>query len=110
MKALMQVMVLFSLVGVGYICKRLKIISNDMTYNMANRRGSLLKQLMNPCIVSVIIGLDYYHDDSPMDIQKKWFIEQIRLAKDLKLPIIIHDRESNDDVLEEALKNYIAKL
>lgn len=36
MKALMQVVVLFSLVGVGYICKRLKIISNDMNRDISN--------------------------------------------------------------------------
>ncbi len=60
----------------------------------------LLKALARkPKVVAIgEIGLDYYHDDSPIDIQKKWFIEQIRLAKDLKLPIIIHDREANDDV------------
>src|SRR5690554_4722696 len=35
------------------------------------------------------IGLDYYYDFSPRDIQKKCFIEQIELAAELKLPIII---------------------
>ena len=45
------------------------------------------------------IGLDYHYDNSPRDIQQKWFIEQIRLAKELKLPIIIHDRDANEDVL-----------
>ena len=45
------------------------------------------------------IGLDYYYDNSPRDIQKKWFREQIRLAKELKLPIIIHDRDANEDVM-----------
>ncbi|WP_432664699.1 TatD family hydrolase [Wukongibacter baidiensis] len=60
----------------------------------------LLKALARkPKVVAIgEIGLDYYHDDSPIDIQRKWFIEQIRLAKDLKLPMIIHDREANDDV------------
>lgn len=60
----------------------------------------LIKALARkPKVVAIgEIGLDYYHDDSPIDIQKKWFIEQIRLAQDLKLPIIIHDREANDDV------------
>lgn len=45
------------------------------------------------------IGLDYYYDNSPRDIQKQWFIRQINLAKDIKLPIIIHDRESHEDVM-----------
>jgi TatD DNase family protein len=45
------------------------------------------------------IGLDYYRDLSPRALQQKWFVEQIRLAKRLKLPVIIHDRDANDDVL-----------
>lgn len=46
------------------------------------------------------IGLDYYYDFSDRPSQKKWFIEQIRLAKRLKLPVIIHDRDASADVLE----------
>jgi TatD DNase family protein len=38
------------------------------------------------------IGLDYFYDNSPRDIQKKWFLEQIRLAKEADLPIIVHSR------------------
>ncbi|MBG0765717.1 MAG: TatD family hydrolase, partial [Tissierellales bacterium] len=46
------------------------------------------------------IGLDYHYDNSPRDIQKKWFVEQIRLAKELNLPFIVHDREAHGDILE----------
>ncbi|WIF95945.1 TatD family hydrolase [Caminicella sporogenes] len=46
------------------------------------------------------IGLDYHYDYSPREVQKKWFREQIRLAKEVKLPIIIHDREANNDVMK----------
>lgn len=42
-------------------------------------------------------GLDYHYDNVPRDIQKKWFIEQIKLCKDLNLPIVVHDREANID-------------
>ncbi|HOJ09176.1 MAG TPA: TatD family hydrolase [Clostridiales bacterium] len=45
------------------------------------------------------IGLDYYYDFTPADTQKKWFAEQIRLAKRVKLPIIIHNRDSHEDVM-----------
>ncbi len=45
------------------------------------------------------IGLDYYYDFSPRDVQKKRFIEQIDLAKQLKLPIIIHDRDAHEDTM-----------
>jgi TatD DNase family protein len=46
------------------------------------------------------IGLDYYWDTSPKDVQQEVFRKQIRLAKKLKLPIIIHDREAHQDILD----------
>lgn len=45
------------------------------------------------------IGLDYHYDHSPRKVQKEWFIKQIRLAKSLNLPVIIHDRDANEDTL-----------
>lgn len=45
------------------------------------------------------IGLDYYWDEPDRDIQKKWFIRQIGLAKSLKLPVIIHSRDAAEDTL-----------
>ncbi len=45
------------------------------------------------------IGLDYYYDNSPRDIQKYWFERQIELAKELELPIIIHDRDAHEDTV-----------
>lgn len=44
------------------------------------------------------IGLDYYYDNSDRVIQRKWFREQIRLAKELDLPYIVHDRDAHEDV------------
>lgn len=46
------------------------------------------------------IGLDYYRDRSPRDIQVNAFRQQIRLAKRVGLPIIIHDRDAHQDVLD----------
>ncbi|MGL5754336.1 MAG: TatD family hydrolase [Paraclostridium sp.] len=46
------------------------------------------------------IGLDYYYDNSPREIQKQWFKRQIELANELKLPIIIHDRDAHGDTFE----------
>ena len=46
------------------------------------------------------IGLDYHWDKSPKEIQKKVFREQIRLAKEVKKPIVIHCRDAMGDVLE----------
>ncbi|MFZ5968626.1 MAG: TatD family hydrolase [Bacillota bacterium] len=45
------------------------------------------------------IGLDFHYDHSPRDIQREWFRKQIQLAREVSLPIIIHDREANDEVM-----------
>jgi TatD DNase family protein len=45
------------------------------------------------------IGLDYHYDYSPRDVQKDVFIEQLRLARGLKLPVIIHTREAWADTV-----------
>lgn len=46
------------------------------------------------------MGLDYHWDKSPKDIQKEVFRKQIRLAKKVRLPIIIHNREATGDIVE----------
>ncbi|MCL6097386.1 MAG: YchF/TatD family DNA exonuclease [Bacteroidetes bacterium] len=50
------------------------------------------------------IGLDYYYDFSPREIQLLAFESQIKLALKLNLPIIVHNREANDDVMSLARK------
>lgn len=50
------------------------------------------------------IGLDYYYDFSPREIQIKAFESQIQLALKLNLPIIVHNREANDDIMNIARK------
>lgn len=44
------------------------------------------------------MGLDYHWDTSPRDVQHDVFRDQINLAKEVDLPIIIHNREANEDV------------
>ncbi|MBI9012985.1 MAG: TatD family hydrolase [Clostridiales bacterium] len=46
------------------------------------------------------IGLDYHYDFSPRDEQVYWFRKQLQLAKELRMPVIIHDREANNDVMK----------
>ncbi len=46
------------------------------------------------------IGLDFHYDHSPRDVQRMVFIEQIRLAQTLQLPIIIHAREADGEVYD----------
>ena len=44
-------------------------------------------------------GLDFYRDRSPRPVQREAFRLQIRLARELKLPLIIHDRDAHDEVI-----------
>jgi TatD DNase family protein len=51
------------------------------------------------------IGLDYFYDHSPRDVQKEVFVRQMELAASAKLPIVIHCRpsEGSDDAWEDCL-------
>lgn len=55
----------------------------------------------HPKVVAIgEMGLDYYWDNSPRDVQKEVFKQQISLAKRVKKPIIIHDRDAHRDVVD----------
>ncbi|MDF2986049.1 MAG: hydrolase, TatD family [Eubacterium sp.] len=56
------------------------------------------------------IGLDYYYDNSPRDIQRYWFERQIELAKELSLPIIIHDRDAHEDTINILKKTDVKQV
>jgi TatD DNase family protein len=61
--------------------------------------------LAHPKVVALgEIGLDYHYDNSPRDRQRAVFVEQMRLARDARKPVVIHTREAWDDtwrLLEE---------
>lgn len=46
------------------------------------------------------IGLDYYWDKNPREMQKEWFIRQLALAKEVRLPVNIHSREAAQDTFD----------
>lgn len=45
------------------------------------------------------IGLDYYWDNEPREVQKEWFIRQLELARKHDLPVCIHSRDAAEDTL-----------
>lgn len=56
------------------------------------------------------IGLDYYYDHSPREVQREVFRRQLRIARALGLPVVIHSREAGDDtiaILREELADYV---
>ncbi|RKW36343.1 MAG: TatD family deoxyribonuclease [Lachnospiraceae bacterium] len=59
----------------------------------------------NKKIVSIgEIGLDYYYDFSPRDVQEDVFVRQMELANKLDLPFIIHSRDASNDTYEMVKK------
>ena len=55
----------------------------------------------NPKVVAIgEIGLDYFYDNSPREVQRYWFSEQIELAKQINLPIIVHNRDAHEDTMK----------
>jgi len=63
--------------------------------------NKLRKLSENPKVVAIgEIGLDYYRNLSPRQAQKEAFKDQLSLAEELELPVVIHDREAHADILE----------
>ncbi len=66
-----------------------------------NNFNTIKKYLSHKKIKAVgEIGLDYHYDFSDRNIQRKWFREQLVLAKELNYPVIIHEREAAKDVFD----------
>ena len=52
------------------------------------------------CVALGEIGLDYYWDEPDREIQKKWFVRQLQLAREVQLPVIIHSRDAAKDTAD----------
>ena len=55
------------------------------------------------------IGLDFFHDFSPRDVQREWFKRQLEMAHELDLPVVIHSREANAEVFDTILYSDVRK-
>jgi TatD DNase family protein len=64
-------------------------------------RAAIEASMPDPRLVAIgEIGLDYYYDFSPKPLQKEWFAVQIEFAREMGLPIIVHNRDSHQDVMD----------
>ena len=72
------------------------------TEGMDDMQLAMIKGLAKKNKVMAIgeIGLDFHYDYSPRDEQREWFRKQIRLANELRMPIVIHSREADQEVMD----------
>ncbi len=83
----------------------------DEVDNLTDKDINDLEQIIktNKKIVGIgEIGLDYYHNDMNKDLQKEYFIKQIELAEKYKLPVVIHSRESIQDVYDILKEHHVS--
>lgn len=74
-----------------------------------DRIGEIRSLCGNKKVVAVgEIGLDYHYEEHSRDIQKKAFEEQLRLAAELDMPVVIHSRDAWEDTME-LLRKYRPK-
>ena len=70
----------------------------------------MTKLLEYPKVVAVgEIGLDYYYEHSDKKTQIKVFRDQLELAKDLDMPVVIHNREADEDLYNNIKESKITK-
>jgi len=72
--------------------------AKTLTADIINKLYALAR---DPKVVAIgETGLDFYRDLSPRDIQRQAFLEQIKIAGELHKPIVIHDRDAHQEVMD----------
>jgi len=79
-------------------------------HDTSKLQNGYIKELEQMCEEPKVValgetGLDYYYNHSPHSTQKKCFIEHIELSRNVKIPVVIHNRNSDEDLLK-ILKKY----
>lgn len=72
---------------------------SDMEGELRQIREMILDKA-NKCVCLGEIGLDYHYPDTDKERQMRYFIAQMEMARELDIPVCIHDRESHADVME----------
>ena len=84
-----------------FIYGTLGIHPNDAAELNEEKFKWLKEQYQKDKVVAVgEIGLDYYWDEPEASIQKEWFSRQMELAREIKLPIVVHSRDAAKDTLD----------
>lgn len=78
----------------------------DVSYEELDKIKELYRR--DKCVAVGEIGLEYHYDFVPKDLQLDIFEKQLRLANELDLPVIVHDREAHEDTMN-LLKKYKPK-
>lgn len=70
--------------------------------NMKESDLDEIRQMSNHKKVVAIgeIGLDFYYDNSPRDVQRYWFKRQLEIVKELNKPVIIHSRDASQETFD----------
>ena len=74
-------------------CDTAELTEDDMDW-LARQSG------LHKCVAIGEIGLDYYWDEPERQLQRKWFARQLRLAREVGLPVVIQSRDAAQDTLE----------
>lgn len=74
-------------------CDTAELTEDDMDWLARQSRH-------DKCVAIGEIGLDYYWDEPERQLQRKWFARQLRLAREVGLPVVIHSRDAAQDTLD----------